>query len=202
MKHAVLVAPAILASASFAGHGVTESTGLFQVAPGSGITAVSAIGAPANPRLGGYDFGAIDVGSGQSLVLSNWAFTNFASNDGFASNDYLDAQSVASLVITIKSGGTTVSSGTYSLAQAAVNGNSRSWNLVPASQGLDLTTGLSAGNYTIEFSNTYTYTNMFISGSLRSATTSVSTASFSVVPAPGAAMLLALAGVASSRRRR
>jgi hypothetical protein len=203
MKLIALIAPALIASLAVADHGVTESTGLFQIAPLPGTTSVSAIGAPANPRLEGYDFGSIDAGAGQSLVLANWDFVNFASNSGFETNDFLDSQSVAALVVTIKSGSSTVATGTYSLVQQAVNGNSRSWSLVSSAQGTNLTGGLANGSYTIEFKNTYNF-NRFagFTGSIQTASTGVSTASFTVVPAPGAAALLAMAGVVSARRRK
>lgn len=192
----------LIASAAHASHGVTESTGLFQFGSASGATPVSAIGAPANPRLDGYDFGAIDTAAGQSIVLANWSFVNFASNSGFLTNDFLDFQSVASVAIKIKSGGSFVSGGSYSLVQAGVNGDSVSWNLVSTAQGMNLTSGLAVGSYTIEFQNTYTFTRFAgFAGSLQSASTEVSMATFSVVPAPGAAVLLGLAGLAASRRR-
>lgn len=203
MKHFAIIGSTLIASSAHAAFGVTESTGIFQVGAGSGTAPVSAIGAPANPRLDGYDFGAIDAGAGQSLVLANWEFVNFASNSGFLTNDFLDFQSVASLSVTIKSGSTTVSAGTYALVQVAVNGDSRSWNLVSTAQGTDLTGGLANGSYTIEFQNTYTFTRFAgFTGSLQTASTNVSTASFSVVPAPGAAALIGLAGLAASRRRK
>lgn len=203
MKHFAIIGPALIASSAHAAFGVTESTGIFQVGSGSGSTPVSAIGSPANPRLDGYDFGAIDAGAGQSLVLANWAFVNFASNSGFFTNDFLDFQSVASVAITIKSGGSVVSAGTYSLVQAAVNGDSVSWNLVSTAQGMNLASGLANGSYTVEFKNTYTFTRFAgFTGSLQTASTDVSTASFSVVPAPGAMALLGMAGLAASRRRK
>jgi MYXO-CTERM domain-containing protein len=86
--------------------------------------------------------------------------------------------------------------------QAGVNGDSVSWNLVSTAQGMNLTSGLAVGSYTIEFQNTYTFTRFAgFTGSLQSASTEVSMATFSVVPAPGAAVLLGLAGLAASRRR-
>lgn len=202
MKYIVVIGSSLIASVAHAAHGVNESTGIFQVGVAPGTTSVSAIGAPSNPRVDGYDFGSIDAGAGQSLVIANWQFENFASNSGFQTNDFLDLQSIAALVVTIKSGSSTVATGTYSLVQQAVNGDSRSWSLVSSAQGTNLTGGLANGSYTVEFRNTYTYTRFAgLTGSLQSASTAVSTASFSIVPAPGAAALLAMAGVVSARRR-
>lgn len=198
MKTIALAVPFMIAASALADAGVTESTGQFQWGSALVMTAVSAIGAPGNARLDGYSFGDIDVTAGQSLLLSNWQFTNFATGQ-----DFLDAFTYARLVVTIKSGGSTISQNTYDLTRTGTSGSSVSWALVPSAQGTNLAASLATGDYSVEFSNTYNFTRMIgLSFSNQIANTAVSTATFSVVPAPGVAALLGLVRLSSSRRRK
>ena len=202
-----LAAFSVVASAS-ADIGVVEATGAF-VFPGSGSPSyISAIGASSNPRVNGYDFGSINVLTGQSLVLQNWFFENYAYNGGSTpagaatNNNWLDGANIAALVVTVKSGSTVVSSNTYALSQTGNSGNNRFWQLVAGSQGANLVAGLSNGSYTVEFSNTYNVNQWTGSVSQFNATTAASTASFTVIPAPGALALLGVAGLVGAKRRR
>ncbi len=207
MKKFVFALPALLASAALADVGVVEATGAFQLAGASSTSYVSAIGASSNPRINGYDFGSVNVLTGQTLLLQNWYFENYAYNggstpSGAATNDnWLDGNNVASLVVTIKSGGTTVSSNTYSLYQTGNSGNNRFWQLSAGSQNTNLANGLSNGAYTVEFTSTFNANQWTGSVSQFNATTATSTASFTVIPAPGAVALVGLAGLIATRRR-
>lgn len=198
LKTIALAVPFMIVASALADAGVTESTGQFQWGSASVMTAVSAIGAPENARLDGYSFGDIDVTAGQSLLLSNWQFTNFATGQ-----DFLDAFTYARLVVTLKSGGSMISQNTYDLARTGTSGSSVSWALVASAQGTNLAASLAAGDYSVEFSNTYNFTRMIgLSFSNQIANTAVSTATFSVVPAPGVAALLGLVRLGASRRRK
>ena len=90
--------------------GVVEATGQFQLPGGSSATYVSAIGFPSNPRLNGYDFGSVNALTGQTLLLQNWYFENYAYNGGgtppggTTNNNWLDGANVASLVVTVLQG--------------------------------------------------------------------------------------------------
>ena len=205
---AVVAASASLASASLADVGVVEATGAFQLAGASSTSYVSAIGASANPRIEGYDFGSVNALTGQSLLLQNWYFENYAYNGGStpagaATNDnWLDGANVAALVVTIKSGSTVVSSNTYSLYQTGSSGNNRFWQLAVASQNTNLAAGLANGFYSVEFTSTFNANQWTGSLSQFNSTTATSTGSFTVVPAPGALALLGVAGLVTSRRRK
>jgi MYXO-CTERM domain-containing protein len=202
-----LAAFSVVASAS-ADIGVVEATGAFTF-PGSGSPSyISATGAGQNPRLNGYDFGSINVLTGQSLLLGNWYFENYAYNGGSTpagaatNNNWLDGANVAALVVTVKSGSTVVSSNTYSLYQTGNSGSNRFWQLAVASQGANLVSGLSNGSYTVEFTNTFNFNQWTGFVSQVNATTGTSTASFTVTPAPGALALLGVTGIVGARRRR
>jgi MYXO-CTERM domain-containing protein len=205
---AVVAASASLTSASLADVGVVEATGAFQLAGASSTSYVSAIGASANPRLDGFSFGSVDALAGQSLLLQNWYFENYAYNGGSTpagaatSNNWLDGANVAALVVTIKSGSTVVSSNTYSLYQTGNSGNNRFWQLAVASQNTNLAAGLANGSYSVEFTSTFNANQWTGSVSQFNATTATSTGSFTVVPAPGAIALLGVAGIVGARRRR
>ena len=208
MKKFVFALPALLASAALADVGVVEATGAFQLAGASSTSYVSAIGASSNPRINGYDFGSVNMLTGQTLLLQNWYFENYAYNGGSTpagaatNNNWLDVANVAALVVTVKSGSTVVSSNTYSLYQTGNSGNNRFWQLAVASQGANLVSGLSNGSYTVEFTNTFNFNQWTGFVSQVNATTGTSTASFTVTPAPGALALLGVAGIVGARRRR
>ena len=205
---AVVAASASLTSASLADIGVVEATGAFQLAGASSTSYVSAIGAGWNPRIEGYDFGSVNALTGQSLLLQNWYFENYAYNGGSTpagaatNNNWLDGANVAALVVTIKSGSTVVSSNTYSLYQTGDSGNNRFWQLAVASQNTNLAAGLANGSYSVEFTTTFNANQWTGSVSQFNATTATSTGSFTVVPAPGAMALLGVAGLLGARRRR
>jgi MYXO-CTERM domain-containing protein len=208
MLVAVLTATASVTAAATADVGVNEATGAFQLAGGSSPTYVSAIGAAANPRLNGYDFGSVNALTGQSLLLQNWYFENYAYNGGSTppggstNNNWLDANNVASLVVTVMQGSTQLSSNTYSLYQASVSGNNRFWQLSVPSRNTNLAAGLSNGSYSVTFTTTYNFNQYNGSTSQVNGTTSTSTGSFTVVPAPGALALIGVAGLVGARRRR
>jgi MYXO-CTERM domain-containing protein len=194
---AVVAASASLTSASLADVGVVEATGAFQLAGASSTSYVSAIGAS-----------SVDALAGQSLLLQNWYFENYAYNGGSTpagaatSNNWLDGANVAALVVTIKSGSTVMSSNTYSLYQTGDSGNNRFWQLAVASQNTNLAAGLANGSYSVEFTTTFNANQWTGSVSQFNATTATSTGSFTVVPAPGALTLLGVAGLVGARRRR
>ena len=199
----------VLAVAAFAHAdiGVVEATGAFQLGGASSTSYISAIGAASNPRLDGYDLGVVDGSLGQSLLLQNWYFENYAYNGGStptgaATNDnWLDGSNIAALLVTIKSGSTVLSTNTYALTQTGNAGNNRFWQLASASQNANLAASLANGSYTVEFTTTFNANQWTGFVSQFNATTATSTASFSVVPAPGALALLGLAGFATRRRR-
>jgi hypothetical protein len=207
VKKFVFAVPALLASAALADVGVVEATGAFQLAGASSTSYVSAIGASSNPRINGYDFGSVNMLTGQTLLLQNWYFENYAYNGGSTpagaatNNNWLDSNNVASLVVTIKSGGTTVSSNTYSLYQTGNSGNNRFWQLSVGSQNTNLAAGLANGTYTVQFSNVYDANQWTGSVSQFNTYTATSTASFTVIPAPGAVALVGLAGIIAKRRK-
>jgi MYXO-CTERM domain-containing protein len=199
-----------LGAASFASAdiGVVEATGAFQLAGASSTSYVSAIGAAGNPRLDGYDFGSVNALTGQSLLLQNWFFENYAYNGGstpsgaLTNDNWLDGNNVAALVVTIKSGASVVSSTNYSLYQTGNSGNNRFWQLALASQNANLTAGLANGSYSVEFTSTFNANQWTGSVSQFNATTATSTGTFTVIPAPGAIALLGVAGIVGARRRR
>ena len=203
-----LVVLASLTAAANADVGVVEATGQFQLAGGSSATYVSAIGASSNPRLNGYDFGSVNTLTGQSLLLQNWYFENYAYNGGSTppggstNNNWLDNANIASLVVTVLQGSTQLSSNTYGLYQASVSGNNRFWQLSVPSRNTNLAAGLSNGSYSVTFTTTYNF-NQYNGGTSQvNGTTTTSTGGFTVVPAPGALALLGVAGVLGSRKRR
>jgi hypothetical protein len=169
---------------------------------------VSAVGAPQNARLDGYAFGDINRDLGHSLVLQNWYFQNYGWNGGdtpsgaASHNNWLDGNNVASLHVTVKSGGTTIWSNSLSLAQTSVSGNNRLWQLQSLSQNQSLSAGLANGAYTVDFSVSFNYNIWNGSFSQGTSQTAVSTATFNVTPAPGAMALLGVMGFFGGRRRR
>lgn len=206
MKFAVLSLPAVLASAALADVGVVEATGAFQLAGASSTSYVSAIGAGQNPRLNGYDFGSVNTLTGQSLLLQNWYFENYAYNGGSTptgaatNNNWLDGSNVAALLMSIYSGANLVSNQKLQLVQTGSSGNNRFWQLTGAAQGTNLAAGLANGTYTVQFSNVYDANQWTGSVSQFNTYTATSTASFTVIPAPGAVALVGLAGIIARRR--
>ena len=188
--------------------GVVQATGQFQLPGGSSATYVSAIGAGQNPRLNGYDFGSVNALTGQTLLLQNWYFENYAYNGGSTppgattNNNYLDGANIASLVVTLSQGSSQLSSNTYGLYQTVVSFNNRSWQLVGAYQGMNLAAGLPNGSYSVSFTTTYNFNQYDGSTSQVNGTTAASTGTFTVVPAPGALALLGVAGLIGARKRR
>ena len=132
----------------------------------------------------------------------------FRSNGGgtpsgaLTNNNWLDGNNVASLLITIKSGSNTISSNSYTLYQNFVNGNNRGWQPATGGPVTDLAAGLSNGSYSVEFRTTYNANQWTGSFSTFNASTATSTASFTVIPVPGAAALVGLAGLITTRRRK
>jgi uncharacterized protein (TIGR03382 family) len=206
LKFAALSLAVLLASAALADVGVVEATGAFQLGGASSTSYVSAIGASQNPRLNGYDFGSVNALTGQTLLLQNWYFENYAYNGGSTpfgaatNNNWLDASSVAGLQVTIKSGSTTLSTQRYALAQTGVSGNNRFWQM--SGSAVNLASGLTNGNYSVEFVSIFEANQWTGSVSQFNTFTPTSTATFTVIPAPGAAALVGLAGLVGTRRRR
>ena len=190
--------------------GVIEATGAFAFPASANPTSfVSAIGAGQNPRLDGYNFGSVNAITGQTLLLQNWYFENYAYNGGSVppggsyNDNWLDGSSTASLAVTIMSGSTTVSTNTYSLNQTGNSGNNRFWQLAVASRNTNLAAGLANGSYTVSFATQFNYNQWTGSQVLvGNTTTATSSASFTVIPAPGAIALVGLAGLVTTRRRR
>ena len=207
MKFAVLSLPAVLASAALADVGVVEATGAFQFAGASSTSYVSAIGAGQNPRLNGYDFGTVNSLVGQTLLLQNWYFENYAYNGGSTptgaatNNNWLDGSNVAALLMSIYSGANLVSNQKLQLVQTGTAGNNRFWQLTGSAQGTNLAAGLANGTYTVQFSNVFDANQWTGSVSQFNTYTATSTASFTVIPAPGAVALVGLAGLIATRRR-
>ena len=207
MKFTVLALPALLASAAMADVGVVEATAAFKL-PGSATTSyATAIGTTGNPSLSGYNFGSVNVLTGQTLTLQNWYFENYAYNGGntpvgaATNNNWLDNASTASLTVIVQNSAAMVVTG-FTLAQTSTIGNNRFWQLAPGQQSYaNLAAGLSNGTYSVQFSTTYNFNQWTGSTSQVITTTATSTASFTVIPAPGAAALVGLAGLIASRRR-
>jgi len=186
--------------------GVVEATGAFLQAGAASTSYISAIGSSQNPRLDSFAFADVNRDLGQSLILQNWFFENYAYNGGgtpagaASNNNWLDGNNVASLLVTVKSGSTTLSSNSYSLTQTGNSGNNRFWQLQPGSK--NLSAGLANGAYSVEFSVGFNFNVWNGSFSQGTSQTAVSTATFNVIPAPGAIALLGVAGIVGARRRR
>ncbi len=205
-RFAVLSLTTFVASAALADVGVVEATGAFQLAGASSTSYVSAIGAGQNPRLNGYDFGSVNTLTGQSLLLQNWYFENYAYNGGSTptgaatNNNWLDGSNVAALLMSIYSGANLVSNQKLQLVQTGSSGNNRFWQLTGAAQGTNLAAGLANGTYTVQFSNVFDANQWTGSVSQFNTYTSAAVASFTVIPAPGAVALVGLAGLIARRR--
>lgn len=206
MKKFVFTLPALLTSAAFADIGVVEATGAFQLAGTSSTASISAIGAGQNPRLDGYNFGSVNALTGQTLLLQNWYFENYAYNGGSTpagaatNNNWLDGSNVAALLVSISSNGNVISNQKLQLVQTGSSGNNRFWQLTGTAQGTNLAAGLANGTYTVQFSNVYDVNQWTGSVSQFNAYTSAAIASFTVIPAPGAVALVGLAGIIARRR--
>ena len=177
--------------------GVVESTGEFQI---KGVTTyISPIpkGGSSNPALNGYNLGTFSPSVGDTLVLSNWYFENYAYNAGSGSDNWLDGSSTATLNLSVNS-----VTNNQTLTQVATAGNNRTWNNTPDS--VNLLAGLSNGVYTFNTSVSYTYNNW--NGSNTSVLTSnnngPATATFTVVPEPASSTLGLVGAVLLLRRRR
>ena len=201
----LLACAGVITTGANAGYGVVEATGAFQLPGGSTTTYVSEVGG-GNPRIQGYDFGSVNTLTGQTLLLQNFYFENYAYNGyygGGAGNNWLDGSSTASLNVLIQQGATQISSTNYALKQTATNGNNRTWDMATGAD-TNLAAGLANGAYTATFNVTYTYFqwNGVNGQSTETSSTGASTGNFSVlVPAPGAFALLGIAGLVSRRRR-
>lgn len=177
--------------------GVVESTGEFQI---KGVTTyispIPNVGS-ANPALDGYNLGTFNPGVGDTLVLSNWYFENYAYNAGLGSDNWLSGESTATLNLSINS-----VTNNQTLTQVGVFGNNRTWNNTPDS--VNLLAGLSNGVYTFATSVSYTYNDW--NGSNTSVLTSnnngPATATFTVVPEPASSTLGLVGAVLLLRRRR
>ena len=198
-----LCALASLTAAAHAGYGVVEATGAFQLPGGNSLTYVSEVGAAYNPTIQGYNFGSVDALAGQTLLLQNWYFENYAYNAGAGSNNWLSDSSNATLRMVISQGATQVSLTDFTLNQTSTAGNNRFWQLALLSRGTNVAAGLANGSYSVSYEVNYTY-NIWdgSSASVGSASTGASTGTFTVVPAPGALALLGVAGLIGARKRR
>ena len=197
----LLACSGFIASGASAGYGVVEATGAFQLPGGSTTTYVSEVGGGSNPRIQGYDFGSVNTLTGQSLLLQNFYFENYAYN-GDGGNNWLDGSSTATLNVLIQQGSTQISSTNYALKQTSTNGNNRNWDMATGTN-TNLAAGLASAAYTVSFNVTYTYNIWTGSQSVGTASTGASTGTFTIlpVPAPGAFALIGLAGFISARRR-
>ena len=198
----LLTCAGCLTSGANAGWGVVEATGAFQLPGGSTTTYVSEVGGGSNARIQGYDFGSVNTLTGQTLLLQNFYFENYAYNGGSDNNNWLDGSSTASLNVLIQQGATQISSTNYALKQTSTNGNNRNWDMATGTN-TNLAAGLASAAYTVSFNVTYTYNIWTGSQSVGTASTGASTGTFTIlpVPAPGAFALIGLAGFISARRR-
>jgi len=196
----LLTCAGLITSGANAGYGVVEATGAFQLPGGSTTTYVSEVGAASNPRIQGYNFGSVNTLTGQTLLLQNFYFENYAYN-GDGGNNWLDGSSTATLHVSIVGEGY-VSSKNFALKQTSTNGNNRNWDMATGTN-TNFATGLASGTYSIGFDVSYSYNIWTGSQSVGYAYTGESTGTFTIlpVPGPGAFALLGLAGFIGTRRR-
>ena len=197
----LLTCAGFITAGASAGYGVVEATGAFQLPGGSTTKYVSQVGALSNPRIQGYDFGSVNTLTGQTLLLQNFYFENYAYN-GDGGNNWLDGSSAATLNVLIQQGSTQISSTNYALKQTSTNGNNRFWDMATGTN-TNLAAGLASAAYTVAFNVTYSYNIWTGSQSVGTASTGASPGTFTIlpVPAPGAIALIGLAGFIGSRRR-
>ena len=206
----LLTCAGFITAGANAGYGVVEETGAFQLPGGSTTKYLSASGAgyasTSNPGIQGYNFGSVNTLTGQTLLLQNFYFENYAYNDGPSRNNWLDGNSTATLNVLIEQGSTQISSTNYALQQTSTSGNNRKWDMATGTN-TNLAAGLAsaASNpFKISFNVTYTYYKFYNgSTSVETASTWVKLANVYIlpVPGPGAFALLGLAGLIGSRRR-
>ncbi len=198
----LLTCAGFITSGASAGWGVVEATGAFQLPGGSTTTYVSAVGAANNPRIYGYNFGSVNTLTGQTLLLQNFYFENYAYNDGKENNNWLDGSSTATLNVLIQQDSTQISSTNYALQQTSTSGNNRFWNMATGTN-TNLAAGLASAAYTVAFNVTYTYNIWNGSQSVGTESTGAYTGTFTIlpVPGPGAFALVGLAGLVARRRK-
>ncbi|MEO5913376.1 MAG: hypothetical protein ABIS50_04030 [Luteolibacter sp.] len=151
-----------------------------------------------NPALG--SFGTIDLGSAQSLGLNGFEMNTFSD---VGSGDNINSAALYYRVTKVGDTPGSFSNITMSSATSA-SGNNKFWQKTNA--GVNLTTGLSNGNYTIDF---YVQNNASFTGGGGGtfvmndwSPTSGPTATFTVVPEPAAAVLGLLGTLLILRRRK
>ena len=196
----LLTCAGCITSGANAGWGVVEATGAFQLPGDFYATYVSEVGASSNPRIQGYNFGSVNTLTGQTLLLQNFYFENYA-YDGGGGNNWLDGSSTARLHVSIVGEGY-VSSKNFALKQTSTNGNNRNWDMATGTN-TNFAAGLASGTYSIGFDVSYSYNIWTGSQSVGYAYTGESTGTFTIlpVPGPGAFALLGLAGFIGTRRR-
>ena len=196
----LLACAGVITTGANAGYGVVEATGAFQLPGGSTTKYVSEVGGGSNARIQGYDFGSVNTLTGQTLLLQNFYFENYA-YDGGGGNNWLDGSSKATLHVSIVGEGY-VSSKNFALKQTSTNGNNRNWDMATGTN-TNFATGLASGTYSIGFDVSYSYNIWTGSQSVGYAYTGESTGTFTIlpVPGPGAFALLGLAGFIGTRRR-
>ena len=184
--------------------GVVQATGAFQLPGGNTTTYVSEVGDPSNPRIQGYNFGNVNTLTGQTLLLQNFYFENYANYNGTSKN-WLDEYSNAWLHVAIVQGTTQISNSTYNMKiNGWVQGSDHCWWDMANGKNTNLAAGLASGDYTVSFNVVYTYNENATWGIfVDSSETGASTGTFTIlpVPGPGAFALLGLAGFIGTRRR-
>lgn len=180
--------------------GVVESTGQFLV--NSSTVYLSPVpGSTGNANLNGHNFGTFNPGAGDTLVLSNWYFENYAYNSGGTGtfdNNWIDGgTNTATLVLGINS-----NNNNQVLTHGSQSGNNHFWNNSPDT--VNLLSGLSNGSYTVTVSVSYTFNQWTGSQTLVNPSNGngLSVASFTVVPEPSSALLGLFGSLLLLRRRR
>lgn len=148
-----------------------------------------------NPALG--SFGTIDLSAAQSLGLKGFEMNTF-NNGGDSVND-------ATLLYRVtKVGDTPGSFSSVTTNTPGISGDNKFWQVT--APGTNLTTGLTNGNYEIDFyvQNNASFTGggggTFVMNDWNSSDGPVAT--FSVIPEPGAAVLGLIGSLLLLRRRK